>query len=78
MLAINNAKYINSILIITTIIGLCSNIAAFILMIIKHYVGFGVYSNPIVCSSANASSTTHTYAYAKYVQSNIINGCDAG
>ena len=74
MLAINNAKYINTILIITTIIGLCSNISAFILMIVKHYLGYGVYSNPIVCTSAKTS----TYPYVKYVESNYINSSVAG
>ena len=72
MLAINNAKYINTILIITTIIGLCSNISAFILMIVKHYLGYGVYSNPIVCTSRT------TYANVKYVESNYINSSVAG
>jgi hypothetical protein len=71
MLAINNAKHINTILIITTIIGLCSNVAAFIIMIIKQYVGFGVLNSSIVCSSSG-------YAAIKYVQSNNINGYNAG
>ena len=73
MLAINRAKYVNTILIITTIIGLCSTIGAIVLMIIKKYVGFGVYSNPIVCTTA-----ANSYANTKYVHSNYINSSDAG
>jgi hypothetical protein len=71
LLTRSGAKRVNIVLLILTFAGVCLSGAALVIMIVKQYVGFNIYSNPISCSS-------NSYASQKYSQMNYLSSSISG
>jgi hypothetical protein len=71
MLTRNNARTPLTLLLALSLLAFVMTIPATIFIVIKRYLGFGIATNPISCTSSQA------YFTSKFSQNNYLSSIDA-